>query len=313
MIRLVLVVLLIVAPWSSAAPATKPATQPAGGKRIVCFGDSITAKGYPEVMAKLLGGVEVVNAGVGGNTTAMALKRIDKDVLARKPDVVVIFFGTNDSRLAEPQVHVPVAQYEANLVRMIELCEKAGAKVVVCTPPPIDPAPYFKRHAKEKFDAAGGLAKVLGEYRAAALRAAESKKAAAVDLNQLMAAEPKWLRRRRRPPDRRRNGGHREVRGQGGRAAGGRGIAAVGEQSYCLATHGESATAKGPRTPRKRRSHKVLPRRLYLAALAPWRPISAAEGDTGIQDFHTSSAWHSHPFAVRFASYLAPLLPRLWW
>jgi lysophospholipase L1-like esterase len=178
-------------PSAVAASATKPAGGDAGKPRIVCFGDSITAKGYPEVLAKSLG-QEVVNAGVGGNTTAMALKRLEKDVLDRKPGVVVILFGTNDSRVAEPKVCVPVEKYEANLKEMIDKCQSAGAKVIVCTPPPIDPVPYFKRHPKDPYDKAGGLEKILDDYRAAARRAAESKKAAVVDLATLLAKED-WM------------------------------------------------------------------------------------------------------------------------
>ena len=41
--------------------------------KVVCFGDSITKRGYPAELGKLLG-VEVVNAGVGGNTTTAALR-----------------------------------------------------------------------------------------------------------------------------------------------------------------------------------------------------------------------------------------------
>ena len=101
---------------------------------------------------------------VSGDTTAMALKRFERDVLDCKPDVVVILFGTNDSRLAEPKVCVPLDRYEADLVYMITRCQSAGAKAVVCTPPPIDPGPYFKRHPKEPYDKAGGLEKILTDY-----------------------------------------------------------------------------------------------------------------------------------------------------
>src|SRR4051812_33621790 len=122
--------------------------------RIVCFGDSITRAGYPQRLAKRLGGgIDVVNAGVNGNTTTMALRRIQRDVLDARPDLVVIFFGTNDCRLAEPKVHVPLEQYRANLQRMIDEISGKGGRVVLCTPPPIDAEAYFTRHAKAPFDA----------------------------------------------------------------------------------------------------------------------------------------------------------------
>ncbi len=169
-----------------AADAPKPA-----GPRVVCFGDSITKAGFPKVLGEILK-LDVANAGVGGNTTAMGLKRIKKDVLDLKPDVVVVFFGTNDCRLAEPEVLVPLEKYKANLIDIADQCAKAGAKVVICTMPPINPEPYFKRHKKEPFEAAGGLEKVCEQYRAAARTVAETKKLPLVDLGALLAKTPEW-------------------------------------------------------------------------------------------------------------------------
>jgi lysophospholipase L1-like esterase len=170
-----------------------PARAEAPRTRVVCFGDSITKAGYPAVLGKALGdGVEVTNAGVNGNTTAQALRRMERDVLAHKPDVVVIFFGTNDARLAEPKVHVPVERYRENLQKMIDAVTKAGGRVVLCTPPPIEQGAYFTRHARAPFDAAGGLEKVLGEYCEAARGVAERNKAPLVDLNRRLAKEEGW-------------------------------------------------------------------------------------------------------------------------
>ncbi len=66
---------------------------------IVAFGDSTTAeRGSTRVYASLLAGqlqqrgggdVRVVNAGVGGNTTPVARKRLEKDVLAHQPALVI--------------------------------------------------------------------------------------------------------------------------------------------------------------------------------------------------------------------------------
>jgi lysophospholipase L1-like esterase len=162
--------------------------------RVVCFGDSITKAGYPQRLAKLLADrhADVTNAGVNGNTTAQALRRMQRDVLDAKPQVVVIFFGTNDCRLAEPKVHVPVDQYRANLQKMIDAVTARGAKPVLCTPPPIDQEAYFTRHARAPFDAAGGLDKVLAQYRAAVLDAADKNHTPLVDLNQLLAKNTDW-------------------------------------------------------------------------------------------------------------------------
>lgn len=159
---------------------------------IVCFGDSITLRGYPAELGRRLN-VPVANAGVGGHTTAAALRRLQRDVIARKPKVVVVLFGTNDSRLDAPKVHVPVERYRANLHAIVDACRAIGARVVLCTLPPINAEPYFTRHARPVFDAAGGLAAVLESYRAAALRLAAEQSVAVVDLHARLAERPQWL------------------------------------------------------------------------------------------------------------------------
>ena len=41
--------------------------------------------------------VEVINAGVGGNSSANLLKRVHEDVIAKQPDLVILMVGTNDA------------------------------------------------------------------------------------------------------------------------------------------------------------------------------------------------------------------------
>jgi lysophospholipase L1-like esterase len=158
---------------------------------VVCLGDSITHRGYPEELAKMLP-IRVINAGVNGNTSRQGLARLQKDVLSHKPDAVVLFFGTNDNRQDAPKVHVSLAEYEQNLATIIDRCRGVGAKVILGTLPPIDPKPYFERHEKEKFDAVGGLQKLVSEYRNAALKIGKAKNVPVVDLNQLLAKDTSW-------------------------------------------------------------------------------------------------------------------------
>ncbi len=74
-------------------------------KTLVCFGDSITAdemffNGTPRLTPRLremFPNWNVVNAGVPGDNTFDALKRIKEDVLSHKPDFVTVFLGTNDA------------------------------------------------------------------------------------------------------------------------------------------------------------------------------------------------------------------------
>ncbi|MBQ3748400.1 MAG: hypothetical protein II863_13435 [Kiritimatiellae bacterium] len=131
------VAFLVIASAMSAAAMVKPLEGPwlKPGEKLVCFGDSITAGKdyYVKYLRPVLetNGVTVVNAGLSGDKTPMALTRI-RDVAAEKPDAVMIFFGTNDSLVGkarwrdEPTVS-PEA-YRDNLLWMIHYLKRQGVK-----------------------------------------------------------------------------------------------------------------------------------------------------------------------------------------
>ena len=110
--------------------------------RVVCFGDSVTGvyyhtgsrRAYTAMLGLALEAavpgtrVRAINAGISGHTTADGLSRIDKDVLAHKPDIVTVMFGLND------MVRVSPADYRKNLVTIVGRCRKIGAEVVLATP-----------------------------------------------------------------------------------------------------------------------------------------------------------------------------------
>ena len=94
------------------------------GNTIVCLGDSLTAgvgrgdgRSYPQHLADLLG-AEVVNAGVPGDTTRQALRRIDR-VLARDPWLVVVALGGNDILRRVP-IETTEAAFDDILARILE-------------------------------------------------------------------------------------------------------------------------------------------------------------------------------------------------
>jgi lysophospholipase L1-like esterase len=67
---------------------------------VVALGDSITASGYPAVLADELGGSwTVLNKGVPGNGTPQMIDRFASDVTPAGPRVVVILAGINDQPL----------------------------------------------------------------------------------------------------------------------------------------------------------------------------------------------------------------------
>ncbi|MCB1235883.1 MAG: SGNH/GDSL hydrolase family protein [Verrucomicrobiae bacterium] len=130
--------------------------------RVVCFGDSITGvyyhTGSRRAWTDMLGialrkqwpraRVETINAGISGNTTAQGLARMEKDVIARRPDLVAVMFGMNDA------VATPVETYAANLRRIAENCREAGAAVVFCTPNSVTENPQRPNARLAEFAAA---------------------------------------------------------------------------------------------------------------------------------------------------------------
>ncbi|MBM3249606.1 MAG: arylesterase [Candidatus Omnitrophica bacterium] len=102
------------------------------GTNIICFGDSLTfgygvggGEDYPSALAKMLD-IPVINAGIDGDTSTEALKRIGSDVLNRKPLLVILEFGGNDFLRKVPK-EVTVD----NVRQMVREIQKAGAMVAV--------------------------------------------------------------------------------------------------------------------------------------------------------------------------------------
>jgi len=102
----------------------------ARGESIVCFGDSITfgyganpEEDYPSALAKMVK-VQVINAGIDGDTTSEALKRVKSDVLDRSPFLVIIEFSGNDFLRKIPK------EVTLNNIRaMVEQIQAKGAMV----------------------------------------------------------------------------------------------------------------------------------------------------------------------------------------
>jgi len=120
-----------------AAPAGLGGTAAADPRpRVVFLGDSLTAgyglaedDAYPALIEAALAAegrpVRVVNAGVSGDTSAGGLSRLDW-VLRLEPDVVVVELGPNDGLRG-----LPLDATEANLRRIVERIEAAGARVLL--------------------------------------------------------------------------------------------------------------------------------------------------------------------------------------
>ena len=82
------------------------------GDRIIFAGNSITEAGFYENYVWLYyithfpdRKLDVMNGGVGGDVAKQIYTRLDGDILAKKPNVIVITFGMNDSRYFEYGMH----------------------------------------------------------------------------------------------------------------------------------------------------------------------------------------------------------------
>ncbi len=111
---------------------------------IVAFGDSVThgALGageinyetvYHHLLAKKISAVRdyvpvnVINAGIGGITAKGSLARMDKQVFAHNPDVVIVAFGLND-------VNGTLEEYLESLKTIFARCQERKIETVFMTP-----------------------------------------------------------------------------------------------------------------------------------------------------------------------------------
>jgi acyl-CoA thioesterase I len=121
---------------SAPRPLAAPAPAPHGGPRVVILGDSITAglglpprEAYPTLLQQRLvadgSDVQVVNAGVSGDTSADGLARLDW-ALEGDVRVLVVALGGNDALRA-----LPIDQLRDNLSRIVERAQARGIRVVL--------------------------------------------------------------------------------------------------------------------------------------------------------------------------------------
>jgi acyl-CoA thioesterase-1 len=108
--------------------------RPTAGDTIVAFGDSLIAgvgaspgHDLPSVLSRRLN-VPVINAGRSGDTTAAALGRLERGVLARNPRLVLVLLGGNDILR-----RVPREETLENLERIVTRIRDRGAGVVLAT------------------------------------------------------------------------------------------------------------------------------------------------------------------------------------
>lgn len=125
-------------------PATRQVELKKGDK-IIFFGDSLTnlageqkpaehvKKGYVNIVREKLQekhkdkSIEVDWVATGGHTVPDLLKRVEKDVISKKPTIVVIQIGCNDAR------RLPKETFKSSLEELIDRLQKEGIQVIQCS------------------------------------------------------------------------------------------------------------------------------------------------------------------------------------
>jgi len=108
------------------------AARPTSGQSIVVFGDSLVAgrgasagQDFVSVLSRRLG-ASIINAGQSGDTTGAALTRLNRDVLALNPRIVVVLLGGNDYLR-----RVPTEETFTNLDSIVTQIRQRGAAVIL--------------------------------------------------------------------------------------------------------------------------------------------------------------------------------------
>lgn len=119
------------------------------GDTVVFLGDSITAaRTYGKIVENYTllrfpeRKVQFFNAGIGGDTAAASLSRLDRDVFAHAPTVVTLCFGMNDVGWGLKADREHVEAYLGALRTLVGECRKRHARLIYLTPPVtgVDPA-----------------------------------------------------------------------------------------------------------------------------------------------------------------------------
>jgi lysophospholipase L1-like esterase len=115
-------------------------------KRVIFFGDSITQAGVNPggYITRIRDSLqkngakdkfELIGAGIGGNKVYDLYLRMDEDVLAKNPDVVVIYVGVNDVwHKASYGTGTDPDKFQKFYEAILKKLKERNIRVIVCTP-----------------------------------------------------------------------------------------------------------------------------------------------------------------------------------
>ncbi|MDQ8203249.1 GDSL-type esterase/lipase family protein [Pelagicoccus sp. SDUM812003] len=111
--------------------------------RIIVFGES-RANMWRTAIPENWGDVEIINRGIGGETTPQIKARLRSDVLALDPDLVIMQMGDNDLKamamMPERKSEIEQQTYQ-NILQIARAIRNSGAEALITTifpPAPIE-------------------------------------------------------------------------------------------------------------------------------------------------------------------------------
>ena len=125
-------------------PAPEPANKYTDGKKLVVFGDSITALGsWGRTAAENLN-MYFFNGAMGGITSEQGIARFPAYVAGRDADFVTLLFGMNDLIMVTAgKPRVTPEQFEENMKTLVQMVRDCGAEPVLLTANPLDPNRFW--------------------------------------------------------------------------------------------------------------------------------------------------------------------------
>lgn len=154
------------------------------GDKVAFLGDSITeaGQGSPGGYVQMIGSglaangvkIEIIGAGISGHKSNDMLKRLDTDVLSKKPQWMTLSCGVND--VWHGANGVPLEDYKKNITEIVDKAQTAGVKVVILTSTMIGENQADENNQK------------LVSYNEFLRKLAAEKKCLLVDLNAAMQA-----------------------------------------------------------------------------------------------------------------------------
>lgn len=135
---------------SEEPPVIKPYID---GKKLVVFGDSITAMGSWGSSSASELNTYFYNAAIGGITTAQGIERFPSFVPKQHPDFVTILFGMNDLIMVSKNTpRVSLEQFYNNLVTLVNMVKEINATPILLTTNPLNPTLFWNAQGQKKED-----------------------------------------------------------------------------------------------------------------------------------------------------------------